>query len=242
MALVDPSLSTTTFDAEASITRSRAVATFFFARAHGFAEWCEAMEPDQALEFVGQVRAILTDPVVKLRGDVAHRRPDSMLAVFGNAADEAKPDHAQRALHSAMLCVHDTVQLASTWRLTRWHAPRPQLPDLRLTVGVHLGVGELSRRRGELNGRIFATGEGVDVARKLCSVAHESHWSVAATSGTHVAAAGRAERGQSRIAQVSIGKPSEVVEITGLVPRKGSTTPVEFYENLRSSLAANCRR
>lgn len=199
------------------------------------------MQPDQALGFVAEVRALLTTPVLKLGGEVAHRRPDSMLAVFRNAAEDARPNHAQRALHAAILCVHYAVQLASTRSLVRWPGPgaRPRLPVLRVTAGVHLGVGELSRRRAESNGRLFAIGEGVDTARQLEAVANESHWSVAATAGTQLAAAGRAERGRSRLVPICKGAPSEVLEITGLVPRKGSTTPADFYESLRFSLVTN---
>jgi serine/threonine-protein kinase PpkA len=227
--------------ADGSITRSVVVATFYFARVHGFAEWCETMEPEQALSFVGDVRRVLTDPVLKLGGEVAHRRPDSMLAVFGNQPDEAKPNHAQRALHAAILCVHESVALASTWLLTRC-AGRAHLPALRLTVGVHLGTGELSRRRGEHKGRVFAIGEGVDIARRLAAVADESLWSVAATAGTHIAACGRAESSRSVRVHLTNGVPTEVVEITALLPRKGSNTPADFFEGLRFALAENSRK
>jgi serine/threonine protein kinase len=67
----------------------------------------------------------------------------------------------------------------------------------------------------------------------------DMNWSVAATSGTHLASAGRADGG--RIGSVGLPDNSfiDVVEISGLVPRKGSSTPPRVFELLRESLQTN---
>jgi class 3 adenylate cyclase len=221
---------------ESSIVRCVSVATFLFARIHHFAHWCEAIGPDAAGSFVPLVRQVLTDPVLKLGGEVAQRRPDCMLAVFCHRAEDAKPNHAQRGLHAAILAVHECVQLArSLAARTCGSSPSP----LTMTVGVHLGVAELSRRKNAMPGKVFATGDAVDVTRALETAASRLHWSVAATSGTHVASAGRVERGASDLLPLSSGGAAEIVEITGLVPRKGSSTPESVFDALRLALAEN---
>ncbi|MBE7368786.1 protein kinase domain-containing protein [Ramlibacter pallidus] len=210
------------------------VATFLYARLHNFSAACNAMGPDEAASFVNEVRRMLTEGVQKLGGEIAQRRPDSILAVFSNKPDDKKPNHAQRGLHAAILAVHEAVQLAQLL------AARPEfanLPPLTLAVGVHLGQAELSRRGNA--GKVHAVGDAVEVARLLEVTAMDMNWSIAASSGTRLASAGRADGG--RIGSVGLPDNSfiDVVEITGLVPRKGSSTPMRVFEMLRESLAAN---
>lgn len=221
---------------DASIEPGTQVATFLYARLHGFSLACQAMTAEDAAAFVTEVRRMLTDVVAKLGGEVAQRRPDSILAVFSNKPDERKPNHAQRGLHAAILAVHEAVQLSQAL------ASRPNfahLPPLTLAAGVHLGPAEVSRRSKGANGMVHAVGEAVEVARLLEVTATDLHWSVATTAGTRLAAAGRADGG--RIGSVSLPDSTfiDVVEVTGLVPRKGSSTPARVFEMLRESIQVN---
>ena len=212
------------------------VATFLYARLHNFAAACQAMSATELTSFVNDVRNLLSDAVVKLGGEIAQRRPDSILAVFSNSPDAKKPDHAQRGLHAAILAVHEAVQIANRV------AARPRmasLPPLTLAVGVHLGAAEVMPRAKGAKGMVHAVGEAVELARLLEVTATDLHWSIATSAATTLAAAGRAEKG--RIG--SLGLPDEsfidVVEVTGLVPRKGSRTPPRVFELLRESVTAN---
>ena len=212
------------------------VATFLYARLHNFSAICNALGPDEAASFVNEVRRILTEPVLRLGGEVAQRRPDSILAVFSNKPEDKKPNHAQRGLHASILCVHEAVQLAQSV------ATRPQLaglPALTMAAGVHLGPAELSRRNNGGNTKVHAVGEAVEVARLLEVTAMDLNWSVATSAGTRLASAGRADGG--RIGSVSLPDNSfiDITEVTGLVPRKGSNTPLRVFEMLRESLVAN---
>jgi class 3 adenylate cyclase len=212
------------------------VATFLYARLHNFAAACQAMSGNELTAFVNDVRHVLSDVVVKLGGEIAQRRPDSILAVFSNAPEARKPDHAQRGLHAAILAVHEAVQLATRV------AAQPQmgaLPPLTLAVGVHLGAADVMPRANGAKGMVTAVGEAVELARLLEVTATDLHWSIATSAATSLAAAGRAEKG--RIG--SLGLPDEsfidIVEVTGLVPRKGSQTPPRMFELLRESIMAN---
>lgn len=209
------------------------VATFLYARLHHFSEVCQTMTTDEQTGFVTEVRRLLTESVVKLGGEVAQRRPDSILAVFSNEPDAPRLDHAQRGLHAAMLLVHESVQLA------RKLAARPEsegLPMLTLAAGVHLGPAEVTPRR---SGGVHAVGEAVEVARLLELTATDLNWSIATSAATRRAAAGRAEGG--RIGSLGLPDDSfiDIVEVTGLVPRRGSVTPARAFEKLRESLRLN---
>jgi class 3 adenylate cyclase len=227
---------TSTLGGDPGLAEGVTVATFLYARLHNFQAVCNALGPDEAASFINEVRRMLTDPVTRLNGEVAQRRPDSILAVFSNRPDDRKPNHAQRGLHAAILLVHDAVQLAHAV------ASRPQLaglPMLTMAAGVHLGQAELSRRNNGGNAKVQAIGDAVEVARLLEVTAMDLNWSVATSTGTRLAAAGRAEGG--RIGSVGLPDSSfiDIVEVTGLVPRKGSTTPPRVFEALREGLVAN---
>ncbi len=212
-----------------------AMATFVYARLHGFTAMCQALDAEDAAGFVTDLRRVLTEVVTRLGGELAQRRPDSILAVFGNDPADKKPTHAQRGLHAAILAVHETVQLVQA------RASRPQLagvPLPTLAVGVHLGPAEVSKRAGP-SGMVHAAGEAVEVARLLEVTATDLGWSVATSAGTRLAAAGRAEGG--RIGSVALPDNSfiDIVEVTGLVQRKGSSTDPSVFEKLREALVAN---
>ncbi|MDB5956160.1 protein kinase [Ramlibacter sp.] len=227
-------LLSSTLGGDTSVAEGATVATFVYARLHHFSAVCNAMAPEDASAFVNEVRRILTEQVLKLNGEVAQRRPDSILAVFSNRADDRKPNHAQRALHASILLTHEAALLAQAI------AGRPQfahLPMLSLAAGVHLGTAELSRRGN--GAKVQAIGDAVEVARLLEVTAMDLNWSIAASSGTRLASAGRAEGG--RIGSVALPDNSfiDIVEIAGLVPRKGSNTPPRVFEMLREAIAAN---
>src|SRR5665647_1330029 len=84
----------------------KTVATFLYARLHNFTAICQNLSGDELTTFVNEARRILSAPVIKLGGEIAQRRPDSILAVFSNKADARRPDHAQRGLHAAILAVY----------------------------------------------------------------------------------------------------------------------------------------
>ena len=91
----------------------RTVATFLYARLHNFTAISQHLSGVELTTFVNEARRILSESVVKLGGEIAQRRPDSILAVFSNKPDARKPDHAQRGLHAAILLVYESVQLAA---------------------------------------------------------------------------------------------------------------------------------
>jgi serine/threonine-protein kinase PpkA len=216
----------------------KTVATFLYARLHNFSAVCQSLAGDELMAFVNDVRRALSEPVVKLGGEIAQRRPDSILAVFSNKPDARKPDHAQRGLHAAILAVYEAAQVSAR---VAAQAVSPDAPKLALAVGVNLGPAEITGRGVRSNGMVHAAGEAVEVARLLEMTASDLRWSIAASARTLRAAAGRAEAG--RIGSVAPPDDSfiDIVEITGLVPRKGSKTRPEMYQLLREAILENER-
>jgi serine/threonine-protein kinase PpkA len=212
------------------------LATFMYARLRNFAATCETMSGPELTAFVNDVRRTLSDAAVKLGGEIAQRRPDSILCVFSHRPEDRVPVHAKRALHAAILTVHESVEISSRIAARSQSAG---VPPLSIAIGVHLGVGEVAPRASNAPGMVHATGEAVEIARLLQVVAADMHWSVVTSWATRLAAGTRVEHGR----RGTLGLPDdtflEVVEIEGLVARKGSTTPASHYEQLRQSLRRN---
>ncbi len=216
----------------------KTVATFLYARLHNFGEISRQLSGVELNAFVNEARRILSESVIKLGGEIALRRPDSILAVFSNKPDARKPDHAQRGLHAAILLVYETVQLAA--RVSSLAAGNP-MPTLTLAAGVNLGPAEITGRGSRRNGMVHAVGEAVEIARLLEVTAGDLRWSVAASGRTLRASAGRAEAGRIGSVAPPDNNFVDIVEITGLVPRRGSKTSPSMYKMLREAIAQNER-
>ena len=209
--------------------------TFMYARLRHFAAACRTMEPEELTAFVNEVRRTLQKAAVELGGQVAQRKPDSILCAFTHQEEDRVPQHAKRALHAAILTVHQCVQLAN--RI----AARPQsagIPPLSIAIGVHLGRGEVSPRASN-PGMVHATGEAVEITRLLEVIASDMQWSIAASFATRQAAGSRVDSGRSGTLSLPDDSFLEVVEITGLVPRLGSQTPPSHYASLREAIQRN---
>jgi serine/threonine-protein kinase PpkA len=207
------------------------LATFLYARVRNFNAFCQHLSGAELTAFVNEVRRILSAAALKLGGEIAQRRPDSILCVFSNQPDERVPTHAKRGLHAAILTVHEMVQLIG--RMSRPHAPQ-----LSIAIGVHLGLGEVAPRASS-PGMVHATGEAVEIARLLELIAADSAWSVAASLATRQAAGTRVDAGRAGTVGLPDDSFMEVVEIAGLIPREGSTMPPGHYEALRQALQQN---
>lgn len=212
------------------------LATFMYARLRNFAAACQPMAAAELTSFVNEARRALSSAALKLGGEIAQRKPDSILCVFSHNPEDAVPTHAKRALHAAVLTVYEAIKLEA--RL----AAQPQfadLPPLSIAIGVHLGIGEVAPRTKGTPGMVHATGEAVEIARLLEVVAADMHWGVATSMSTRQAAGTRVESGRSG----TLGLPDEsfleVVEIAGLSARPGSTTPPSHYEGLRAAVQRN---
>jgi class 3 adenylate cyclase len=209
------------------------LATFLYARFHNFTSACQGLSGAELTSFVNEVRRLLSSSVAQLGGQIAQRRPDSVLCVFAHRPEDRIPNHAKRAVHAAILTAHEAVQLAH-----KLAARHPELPTLSLSAGVHLGPGEVTPRPAA-PGMVHAAGEAVEIARLLQVTAADLQWGVAASMPTRLAAGTRMQAGRAASMALPDDSFLELVEVEGLVPREGSTTPPSHYEALRESLRNN---
>ena len=214
-----------------------AVATFMYAQVYELAGICDLLSGSAASNLVAEVRRVLAASAVRLRGEIAQRRADSILCVFTDPPDEP-PTHAQRALHAAIATVQQIAELAVAVDTKLKDMPHPALA---VAVGVHLGAGEVLRRSGTGDRMVRATGEGLEIARVLEKVGADLRWSIVTSGATRVAAGQRVTHGAAGSLELPDGSFLDFTEVTGLVPRPGSTTPATYFEELREVIARNQR-
>src|SRR5476651_1344787 len=130
------------------------IASVLYARLRNVAAICKALTPERSAEFVSEVRSMLERAISRESGIIAMARPDSVLAIFFNDGD-VRPDHARRALHAALVCVYDAMELSKQIVMRDGGAG---LPPLTLTVGVHLGKVDVDvDNHGRASGLIRAS-------------------------------------------------------------------------------------
>ena len=222
-------------DAARSQPPAPAVATFMYAQVYEVAGICDLLSGSAASTLVAEVRRALAASAVRLRGEIAQRRADSILCVFTDPPDEP-PTHAQRGLHAAIATVQQIAELAMAVEAKLKDAPHP---SLAISVGVHLGAGEVARRSGTADHMVRATGEGLEIARVLEKVGADLRWSIVTSSATRIAAGQRVTHGATGSLELPDGSFLDFTEVTGLVPRPGSTTPPSYFEELREVIARN---
>jgi len=210
-------------------------ATVLYARFRNVMPIFNGIDADRSAELAAALRGVLEGSISRHNGVVAQLRPDSVLAVFAND-EEARPDHARRALHAALTTVYETADLSD--RLASWTGV-DDLPPLSVAAGVHIGKLDVSPAQGSTSGAVRARGEAVEIARVLECTAPDMGWSVVASGAARRAAGERIESG--RFGSVALPDNSfvEISEITGLAPLKSSRTSPEGYQALRDSIAQN---
>ena len=212
------------------------VATILYARLRNVLPTCNAMPPHLSASFVDELRGVLETPISRQNGVVVQRRPDSILAIFANEANE-KPDHARRALHAATLAVYETAEL------NRRNAERlrQSAPPLMVAAGVHLGRVEVAPGARGTSGAVRAIGEAVEIARVLECTAPDVGWSIVASDEACRAAGARIESG--RFGSVALPDESfvNIAEVTGLAPQKSSRSSPSVYQAVREAIAMNQR-
>jgi class 3 adenylate cyclase len=211
------------------------VATVLYARLRNVLPICKGLTPERSAELASELRSVLQEPIAKHNGVIAQMRPDSILAVFADGSN-AKPDHARRALHAALVAVHQTAGLSQ--RIAAWTGDNPAAP-LGVAAGVHIGKVDVTPARAGNSGSVRISGEAVEIARALECTAPDMGWSIVASGAARRAAGERIESG--RFGSVALPDSSfvDIAEITGLAPNKTSRTPREVYQAVRDSVFVN---
>jgi adenylate cyclase len=140
-------------------------AAILFVDLSGFTGLSERLGAQRTRDFLKEFHSIIEDEALRYSGYVESFMGDGAMLVFGLPAP--RPDDAKRAIDAA---------LGLGRALKGWIADLT-LPDgyvLGMRIGVHFGAVVLSRLGAETHQHITATGDVVNVASRLLTIASQS--------------------------------------------------------------------
>jgi len=141
--------------------RKEAIAVLF-SDIRGFTSLSERLEPEELLEVVNVYLAVQARHIEANQGIIDKFAGDLVMAIFQG---EDAPDHA----------VDAAVQIQKAVREINAQRRREQLECLTVGIGVNYGVAMLGSMGATNRMDYTAVGDVVNLASKLCNVAHAGH-------------------------------------------------------------------
>jgi adenylate cyclase len=128
-----------------------------FADVRGFTSFSENLEPEELMRVINKYLSIASDSISLFEGIVDKYMGDAVTGLF-NTQLNPQPDHANRAIQSAMQLVLDLHAL---------HEVLPEDERLYFGIGIHTGPAVLGNIGGKNRREFSALGEATDVCKYL---------------------------------------------------------------------------
>ncbi|MGZ5131485.1 MAG: adenylate/guanylate cyclase domain-containing protein [Caldimonas sp.] len=209
-------------------------ATVMFSDLTGYTALNEAADPEEVEAIMGRIKAEAATVIERHGGTVNQFVGDEIMALFG--VPLARRDDPRRAV-AAALELHDAVA-----RLVAELEPGPGRPALSMHTGINTGL-VVARRSDARAGDYALTGDAVNVAARLCSLAGPGEVLVGADTWQQVSDHFEAEAG-APVEVKGKERPLSPYRIRGAraAPVAGAGPLVGREEELRdfAALAAAC--
>ncbi len=156
-------------------------AVALFADIVGYAALAEQLDADQLSEVVKRFYGSAGDTMYLFGARHMHFVGEGVLALFAETDDTRSASQGQRALRAA-LGLHDTA--SAVGRFLKQRYPDRQLPEFRVTAGLHSGPVTLARLQDPITGGAAQTlpvGDAVGVAMRLQQQADSLRWDIVAS-------------------------------------------------------------
>jgi adenylate cyclase len=183
--------------------------TLLFSDLAGFTSMSERMDPQDLLAHLNEYLSSMTQIVLEEKGYLDKYIGDAVMA-FWNAPN-AVPDHADRALRTAVLMQRRMRELNAKWR-----EADPDAEILEVRIGINTGMVIVGNMGGEDKFNYSAIGDAVNLASRL-EPANKSYDTLVMVSELTVE---RATPGAFRTRELD------------LIAVKGKEEPVKVYELL----------
>jgi serine/threonine-protein kinase PpkA len=164
---------------------------------------------------------VVGSAIARQRGKVLPSPAGSAAAFFSSLAD-AKADHATRALHAAVVAVHDIMKLANG----------ATAPVLQVSVGVHMG-------RADPESAKWSKSEPLLSAQLIQRRGRELGWSIATSQIAGRAAGPRIALGAAALVALPGDSYIDLNQVVGLSRLSTSRTPPETYQALVDAVSLN---
>ncbi len=143
------------------------VITVLFSDLRGYSTLSEGLPPTEVLRLMNEYLALMNRIIVSCGGCIIEYTGDGILAVFG--APDDLPEHAQRAVESALTMREGLVALNARWDADRTSAAWKSrgLDKLSARFGIHRGKVVAGSLGSELRMKYTILGDTVNIAARL---------------------------------------------------------------------------
>ncbi|MDQ6882517.1 MAG: response regulator [Pseudomonadota bacterium] len=152
-----------------------------FADIVGYAALAEQLDADELSEVVKRFYGSAGDTMYLFGARHMHFVGEGVLALFAETDDTRSASQGHRALRAA-LGLHDTA--SAVGRFLKQRYPDRQLPEFRVTAGLHSGPVTLAKLQDPITGGAAQTlpvGEAVGLAMRLQQQADSLRWEIVAS-------------------------------------------------------------
>lgn len=180
------------------------IISIFFSDLQGFTSMSEALSPEGLISMLNEYTSAMTDIIMEEGGTVDKYIGDAIVA-FWNAPHDV-PDHAERAVRSALRCQH---KLAAMRPALRERIGR----DLFMRVGLNTGHAIVGNMGSRSRFNYTMIGDAVNLSSRLEGVNKEfGTYTMVSRDTREVLGSAFAARELGRIAVVGRGEPVTVYE------------------------------
>jgi adenylate cyclase len=199
--------------------------SLLFSDLAGFTTLAENMDPEELLSLLNQYLDDMTKIVLAEGGFLDKYIGDAIMA-FWNAPRDV-PDHADRAMRTAVVMQRHMRELNR-----RWREANPAHEDLKVRIGVHTGEVIVGNVGGEQRFEYSAIGDPVNLAARL-EPANKSYDTLNMVSQITLEAG---EPGKYRVREldyIAVKGKAEPVTVYELLELTGVDLPQELEEAIR---------
>ncbi len=163
-----------------SVSQQRRIVTVLFADIRGFSRMAETLSPEEVCDFLGEYYTEMTEAVVLHGGTIDKYMGDAVMALFN--ASHSQPDHARRAVHTALDCQRRLRRLAA-------HFQKQYGSVLACGIGIHTGEVLVGTMGSAQRTDYTAVGDTVNLAANLEELSKVYRVPIVMSESTHQAMA-----------------------------------------------------
>jgi len=132
--------------------------TVLFTNVAGFTSISETLDPTELVELINRYLSVVTEGILRHRGNVNKYLGDGIMAVFG--APRGEPNHATLACYAALDCQAALARLREEWKAQGY-------PDMATRIGINSGSLVVGNMGSPARMEYTVMGDAVNLASRL---------------------------------------------------------------------------